>query len=199
MLGKLKLGQGKHLADTVPRCAELMEQVDEVLSDALKYTRTLVVELSPPALREEGFGAALKWLAEQMEQHHLRVVLDVQTEALTLAHDHAVLLFQSIRELLINSAKHAGTEQAEVRVIRRGEVLSIEVQDYGKGFDPSAAAESAETTTISSKFGLFSIRERMTALGGVFELESAVGAGTRATLTVPISGSDSGGSNGSVG
>jgi PAS domain S-box-containing protein len=199
VLGKLKLGQGKHLADTVPRCAELMEQVDEVLSDALKYTRTLVVELSPPALREEGFGAALKWLAEQMEQHHLRVVLDVQTEALTLAHDHAVLLFQSIRELLINSAKHAGTEQAEVRVIRRGEVLSIEVQDYGKGFDPSAAAESVETTTMSSKFGLFSIRERMTALGGVFELESAVGAGTRATLTVPISGSDSGGSNGSVG
>ena len=199
VLGKLKLGQGKRLADTVPRCANLMEQVDEVLSDALKYTRTLVAELSPPVLREQGFSAALRWLAEQMEQHHLRVVLDLQTEALPLSHDHAVLLFQSIRELLINSAKHADTGQAEVRVTRKGEVLSIEVQDYGKGFDPTAAAEPAETTTMSSKFGLFSIRERMTALGGMFELESAVGAGTRATLTLPISASDSGGSNGSVG
>ena len=192
VLGKLKLGQGKRLADTVPRCAELMEQVDEVLSDALKYTHTLVAELSPPALRDQGFGAALQWLAEQMEQHHLRVVLDVQTENINLAHDHAVLLFQSIRELLINSAKHAGTGQAEVRVTRKGEVLSIEVQDNGKGFDPSAAAAPAKTTTMSSKFGLFSIRERMTALGGQLELESAVGAGTRATLTLPISGSDSG-------
>jgi signal transduction histidine kinase len=55
---KLKIGQGKRVADPIPSCAEALNQVDNVLSEALKYTRTLVAERSPPVLREYGLRLA---------------------------------------------------------------------------------------------------------------------------------------------
>jgi CheY-like chemotaxis protein len=61
----------------------------------------------------------------------------------------------------------------------------IKVSDFGIGFDVAALAESpADAQT--AKFGLFSIRERMKALGGTFDIRSAPGQGTEATLSLPV-------------
>ena len=70
---------------------------------------------------------------------------------------------------------------------RGEETLRIEVCDNGVGFDLTAsAAAGSSNTAMSSKFGLFSIRERMIALGGWFDLQSAPGEGTTATLVLPL-------------
>jgi signal transduction histidine kinase len=109
---------------------------------------------------------------------------------LTLPEDQAVLLFQSVRELLINASKYAGTGAATVTLECRGDQLRIEVRDQGSGFDvtaATAASAGAAPGGSSSKFGLFSIRERMTALGGLFDIVSAPGQGTVATLILPLS------------
>lgn len=191
VLGKLKLGQGKRLAESLPACVEVMKQTDDVLSQALTYTRTLVADLSPPVLKEFGLTAALVWLAEQMRQHHLTVLLRTLSEEPKVSEEHAVLLFQSVRELLINSAKYAGTGVATVSVRREGNALCVEVRDEGKGFDTTGAWQQ-EGAALSSRFGLFSIRERMKALGGMFELQSAPEKGTTATLRLPLTPSDGG-------
>ena len=180
VLGKIKLGQAKRIAQN-DRCAALMDEVDQSLSRALDYTRTLVADLSPAVLRDEGLGAGLKWLGEYMKKYDLTVTVTVPDENLMLPEDQTLLLFQSVRELLINSWKHAGTGEASVTVKRDLNVLRIEVHDNGKGF---AAAETPGE--ISSKFGLFSIRERMAALGGGFEIVSVPGTETTCILTVPI-------------
>jgi signal transduction histidine kinase len=191
VLGKLKIGQGKQYAQPIPACTDAMKQVDEVLSDALRYTRTLVAELSPPVLKEFGLPAGLKWLGHYMQKHSLTVTVSVPEQIeLTLPEDQAVLLFQSVRELLINSSKYAGTGDATVTLEQRDDQLKIQVRDEGVGFDVAAvtaAAPGPPTTGLSSKFGLFSIRERMTALGGSFDIQSAPGTGTTATLTLPLS------------
>jgi len=93
----------------------------------------------------------------------------------------AVLLFHSIRELLFNVLKHGKINRASVSMQYTQNVLSITVSDQGCGFDVSRLSEDH-----SDRFGLLSIRERMTALGGSFDLQSVPGKGTVASLHLPV-------------
>ncbi len=184
VLGKLKLGQSRRANESQEKRDELIAETDEVLSDALTYTRTLVADLSPPVLYEFGLPAASRWLAERMQRHGLTVMVHNETEVPKLPDDQAVLLFQSVRELLVNAAKHAKSGTATVRLEYGSDELRIEVQDQGVGFRPESLA--AADTSMFQKFGLFSVRERMKSLGGRFELHSVPGQGTTATLTLPL-------------
>ena len=181
---KLKLGQGKPLAAVIPGCSELIKQVDDVLTEALTYSRTLVAELCPPVLREFGLAAALRWLGEQMTQRQLRVSVDVGQDHVPVPEEQAVLLFQAVRELLINVAKHAGTKQANVHLRREERGIRLVVRDTGVGFDLSVVRPHDGGQPL--KFGLFSIRERMKAFGGRLELVTAPGKGTTALLVLPL-------------
>lgn len=188
VLGKIKLGQGQRLlAEAVPAAAKLMKETDDVLSEALQYTRTLVSDLSPTVLRDHGLATALQWLGTYMQRHEQTVTVTVPEDRdLTLPEDQVVLLFQSVRELLINSAKYAETSEAGLTMEQRKGNLYITVKDEGKGFDLATATGGTPNEGISSKFGLFSIRERMRALGGSFDLQSSPGQGTTATLVLPL-------------
>jgi len=181
---KLKLGQGKPLAAVIPACSELIKQVDDVLTEALTYSRTLVAELCPPVLREFGLAAALQWLGEHMTQRQLHVSVDVGQDDVPVPEEQAVLVFQSVRELLINVAKHAGTKHASVRLRRDERGIRLEVRDTGAGFDLSVVQPHDGGQPL--KFGLFSIRERMKAFGGRLELVTAPGKGTTALLVLPL-------------
>ena len=185
VLGRIKLGQGKHLVESIPACAKLLHETDALLSEALTYTRTLVAELSPPVLRDHGLPKGLKWLGEYMQKHDMAVTVTMMEEPLKLPDDQALLLFQSVRELLMNAWKHAQTDTAEVTMDMQDGRLRIEVRDHGQGFNV-ATAETHPATGLAAKFGLFSIHERMKALGGSFTIESAPGQGTTARLTLPL-------------
>ena len=182
VLAKMKLGQGRRLAVRIPACVDFIRESEDALTEALTYTRTLVADLSPPVLHDFGLPTALNWLGQQMERHQLKVAVRVAPDVhARLPTDRALLVFQSVRELLMNIAKHSGTGEACLSLEQSEDYLRIEVRDEGKGF--TVAPESGPST----KFGLFSIRERMRALGGTFDLDSAPGRGTTATLTLPLS------------
>ncbi|HRI39688.1 MAG TPA: response regulator, partial [Nitrospira sp.] len=189
VVGKLMIGQGKRSAGGVPAYETVLNKVDDILSDALTYSRTLVAELSPPVLRDHGLAASLQWLAEYMQNKHGQAVtvFVFDDRAPDLPEDQRVLLFQSVRELLINSAKYAGTGATSVTMEQRMDHLCISVKDEGKGFDVTAAAAvGVPSVGSSSKFGLYSIQERMRALGGSFEIQSAPNKGTNAILLLPL-------------
>ena len=185
VIGKLKLGQGKRLAGDIPDLAKIMEEADAVFSEALTYTRTLVADLSPIVLREHGLQAGLKWLGDSMREKQglLVTVTAVDDSDLRLPEDQTLLLFQSVRELLINCWKYAQTKDVAVSLEHGNGELRITVSDNGVGFDP---ADDSSKDDGSSKFGLFSIRERMKALGGNCTIQSARGVGTTATLILPL-------------
>jgi signal transduction histidine kinase/ActR/RegA family two-component response regulator len=182
----LKLGESKK--GPLHRSQEMIIQAEKLVNDSLTYTRDLMVELSPPVLREFGLFAALRWLVGQpMQRYGLTVTVETHSpEELQLPEDQAVLLFQSVRELLINVAKHAASKQASIVAEEREGCLRIVVEDKGVGFDLLAMA-TQKNSPLSSKFGLFSIRERMKVMGGRFEFHSAPGQGTRAALVLPLS------------
>ncbi len=182
VLCRLKLGQIRRVG--LPKTAdEKVRETEEVLTQALDHSRSLIAELSPPVLQEHGLPAGLKWLGEQMQRRGLRVIVNVDDDvSLSLPHDWTVLLFQSVRELLMNALKYAGSTEVVVQVQQCENRLYIEVCDDGVGFDLAADA----VTTTTSKFGLFNIRERMRALGGSFDIQSSSGQGTTATLSLPL-------------
>ena len=169
-----------------PTFEQLITDVLKVTDQALAYTRTLVSQLSPPMLDEGGLPMALRWLAEQMQQRGLSVSVRLNSEIPPLPKDHAALLFQSVRELLINCSKHAGVHCATVILEQITDSLHIRVSDQGHGFDPSELSMRTRPTNTAPSFGLYSIRERMRALGGRFELQTAPGKGTTTTLVFPV-------------
>ena len=185
VLGRITLGQAKRTG-LPPRGEEFVKDTEEILNKALTYCRTLMAELSPPVLQREGLRSGLLWLGDYMKRQELAVIVEVgQSGDVPLPEDRAVLLFQSVRELLINVAKHGAVKKATVRMIYEKDILQLVVHDEN-GFDLAAATVADQASPLSSKFGLFSIRERMKALGGSFNMQSAPGQGTTATLTLPL-------------
>ncbi|HEY6084736.1 MAG TPA: response regulator, partial [Nitrospira sp.] len=172
--------------------AAWLGEAEDVLQQALDYTRSLVAQLAPMVLHEFGLPTALKWLVQQMKGQQLIVSLDMaEEESIALPEDQAILLFQSVRELLINVVKHAKADKAAVHVRVESENLRITVQDEGRGFDPTESATLSDNGELAAqsnlaKFGLFSIRERMKALGGQLEFRSQPGLGTTAILILPL-------------
>jgi signal transduction histidine kinase len=94
-----------------------------------------------------------------------------------------VFIFRAVQELLLNIVKHAKVESARIDLSRTDQWFVLTVSDQGRGFNP----EVLESYTVSSGFGLLSLRERARYVGGSLSVESAPGMGSRFTLTVPIS------------
>jgi len=182
-LGRMKVGQLRPKIAPDPTKQQLIADIDDLFQKAAEYTRSLMAKLNPPVLDDLGLPAALSWLAKEMPLHNLMVEVRLGQEHVPLPDDQAILLFQSVRELLINVAKHAKTEQAIVALrVDEQNRLCIEVQDRGRGFDPEADRKAG------AHFGLFSVKERMQAMGGRLDVRSAPGQGTTVTLSLPLSG-----------
>src|SRR6476620_2306146 len=134
----------------------MVQEVDQVLTHALQYCQTLMAELSPPILHEQGLVAGIRALATQMKRHDLEVRVDLdKIDECPIPLSCAVLLFRSVRELLINTAKHAAVKQATVRLTCDQGLLQIVVRDEsGFDFAASAGPTRAGTGSVSSKIGL---------------------------------------------
>jgi PAS domain S-box-containing protein len=160
-------------------------QASELLEQCIAESRSLTMELSPPVLYDAGLVAGLHWLARWMHQKHdLIVTVQADDEAELADEGIRVFLFQAVRELLFNVAKHAQANEAQVRMTKTpDEAIQIEVRDFGAGFDPARLQPQAVSP---EGFGLFSIRERAEFLGGLLHLDSTPGQGTRAIISVPI-------------
>lgn len=179
--GRMKLRQAVARIAKEPG-TPLLAELDQIFDESLRYTRTLIADLAPPSLQEFGLSHAFQWLSEHMRTHGLTVDVQVGSDRINLPDDQAILVFQSVRELLLNIVKHAETNRASVTVATRPTELSITVTDGGQGFDHAVVGAHEPG---ASRFGLFSIDERMRAMGGRFEINSTPGRGTRASLILP--------------
>lgn len=156
----------------------------EILDEALRYTRTLVANLSPTILFQFGLEAALPKLTEQMQEHGLKVHIGHEGKTQALPENKATFAYRAIRELLFNIIKHAGVFEASVFLRWEPGTLQIVVEDGGKGFAPKEWEEAHSAD--SGKFGLFSIQERLEAFEGSYRVRSAPGEGAAIYLTLPL-------------
>ncbi len=171
------------LRDQVRDPSEL-DEIIGLLNTIVNETRTLTFELSPPVLYELGFDNALDWLAEQgSRKYGLPISVHQQGQVAKPDLDIAILLFQSVQEILFNVAKHAEAKSADITIAWMEDSVRIIIQDNGIGFDTSVLQKAPDET---KGFGLFKIGERMQFIGGTLEIESIPGRGTTVTLTSPL-------------
>ena len=173
------------LRKSVPQ--KLIESVSEIrhyIKQAIEQTRTLTFDLSPPALYDIGFEAALEELIEQFcKEKKIECYFDSHDQCEPLADHVKILLYRSVRELLVNIAKHARAKSVRITSYRLNNNILLTVEDDGKGFDLSKLENKFHET---KRFGLFSIRERLRHIGGRFKIQSANGNGTKITLQAPL-------------
>jgi signal transduction histidine kinase len=185
ILGKIRL-DGLMAELIHPEKIAEAEAVKELLSQSINDIRSLTFQLRPPVLANAGLEAALQWLAEELREEtglDIRVIDDFEPKP--LPYEIRATLFQAVRELLLNVAKHAGCGCATVGLRLNEQCIVITVADKGCGFDP------ADITSRSAKaggFGLFNVRQRIEHLGGRFLLETAPDTGTTITMQVPLKG-----------
>jgi predicted ATPase/signal transduction histidine kinase len=161
-----------------------LETIHAIIDESIRATHTLTFELSPPLLYDLGLAAALDWLAEKTtKQYEIPVRFKEQGTFVDIDESTAILLFQSVREVLFNMVKHAKATQATIFMKNDGSDLEIAVEDDGKGFDASHPGAHGDA---KGGFGLFSIQERLGSQGGYMEIDSIVGQGTRITLVSPL-------------
>jgi signal transduction histidine kinase len=179
-MSKMKLGAMRKNTTSTPDDISTLYQLIE---QSIEYTRTLTFELSPPVLYTFGLEAAVEWLTEQFEgRHNIQVFFNDDGQSKPLANDVRVVLFQAVRELLFNVAKHAKAEHVTVSLSRGASGISVYVEDDGVGFNPSNVSGGK-----GGGFGLFNIRERLDYVGGALEIESVIPHGTRIIITAPLS------------
>ena len=158
--------------------------IADVLERSFKLTRSLSVELAPPVLYEHGLAAALEWLAaETRKNYNIEVTVEADYSANPKAADVRIFLFRAVRELLLNSAKHARGSDVHITMEhRRPDKVRIIVTDEGPGFDPNSLDDKR---TSSQTVGLPSIRDRVSSFRGEFHINSGPKRGTRITLSLP--------------
>ncbi|MCX7172925.1 MAG: histidine kinase [Proteobacteria bacterium] len=157
--------------------------IEALIDDANKTVRSLSLQLSPPVLRDLGLGASLEWLADEMHRSYgLRVNLHLGDLARPLDENVLNLVFRATRELLINVARHAFVDSADVTATYEEDHLVISVTDSGAGFD----AQQGSMPSAKGGFGLFSVRERIHFIGGDVQIDTSPGDGTIVVLMVPL-------------
>lgn len=183
VLGKMKVAQVQQesLPDGV---AENLNELEELIEDAVTYTRELTSDLKPPAsLDEKDLKAHIHWVAEKMKKHDLEVIIEDDDRPKPLDKEVRLTLLQCLKELLFNVVKHASVMEAIVVMKRLEGIVQVTVKDEGKGFDPEHQGLIPDQ---EGGFGLFSIRERIDMLGGRININSDPGKGTEVSLYVPL-------------
>lgn len=177
--------------DTVT-AGERLAIVRQTASDNLAEARSFVRGLTSPQLQETSLVESLRRLCAKTEVEAaargvgLRCRFELDGGPVELPQPYKVTLLRAAQSSLANVWIHAHASTAVVTLAFLGSEVTLDIYDDGVGFDPSTLAGSVAGRPDGSGFGLRSLRERVTALKGSLELESAPGDGTVVAVRLPL-------------
>ena len=161
-------------------CEQLLAYMNQVVEDV----RRISLNLSPTVLEELGLTASLRWLLSTFAANSaVRITSDIEEIDSLISDNKWITIYRIIQEAFTNIGKHSGAQKVSVVIRRSGGDVCFAIEDSGKGFTP----DDTVTQGSSSKgLGLRIMNERVLMLGGVFELWSREGKGTRITFRIPL-------------
>jgi signal transduction histidine kinase len=176
--------------DDAPRAAAQLTDISTTVSQALDEVRQIAANLHPYQLDRLGLTKALTAMIRKVgeaAQLEIAIMLDDLDGVLpdgTLDAAGQINLYRIVQECLNNIVKHAAATEASVQLQRTPQSLNLTIRDNGRGFAPAAVQSASDG---KGSFGLTGLAERARLLGATLSIESAPGAGTLITLTIPLS------------
>jgi len=163
-----------------PALQERLMQLGTVLDEAMDLKRRVVEDLRPSLLDHFGLPTALRAYVESAcAKAGLRADLTLPEDGAPMAKETAIALFRIVQEGVTNIIRHAGAHSVTLRFIVEGDACRFALSDDGHGFD-------AADPRFRWSHGLMGMRQRVRALGGQFEIQSAPDAGATLRVSVPL-------------
>ncbi len=178
------------IKDAHPEAAAKLARALAAMDEGVEVKRRLVDDLRPAVLDHLGLGAAIAWYAEQMAERS-GLTCNVET-----AEEHqnaipepvAIALFRIVQESLTNILRHAKATTVWIALAQSEQALTLSVRDDGIGI-------AADRQLNPSAHGIASMRQRVIAMAGHFEIESQPAAGTTLKVSVPVGNGANAGSD----
>jgi signal transduction histidine kinase len=165
-----------------PAIEQRFKRIHECLSAGVDLKRRVVEELRPTLLDNMGLFAALRWqFKESCRRTGLACTESIPEIELKFTADAAIGVFRVVQEALTNILKHAEAKSADLAIEIQYDTFLLRISDDGKGL------VAPRRPTIPSH-GLASMRHRIAALGGSWEVSAPPAGGTTLTARIPLRG-----------
>jgi signal transduction histidine kinase len=169
-----------NLGAVAPGDAELrrhVESIRKLAESSVNVVRNMALLLRPSMLDDLGLVPALQWQAREISKRTgMGVTVEAETVADDLPEEHKTCIYRVVQEALNNCARHAYARSVRIMVVQEIERIRLSVQDDGRGFDSQHVRG----------LGLLGMEERVTYLGGHFQLQSEPGHGTQLQIDMPL-------------
>jgi two-component system, NarL family, sensor kinase len=160
----------------------LLVDASATIRQSVKALRSLLVDIYPPTLWEEGIESALEELLDQVARQNITTSLMVDLDDEALDQPTAELLYRSTQEALRNVVAHSRAKTVHVELIVRGRSATLSIEDDGQGFD----RERWRQQVVRGHFGLRGLCDLVRDAGGRMAVSSDVGRGTHVSVKLPL-------------
>ncbi|WP_169719494.1 sensor histidine kinase [Olivibacter sitiensis] len=170
-------------AKAVPEAhRETHKQTTQLLDQAIAELRNILFNLSPKTLEENGLAAAIKDLASNIERlTGIEMEVNTDTHSAQLKKTVQYALYRICQELINNTIKHASATHIYISLVYRNDSLIFLYEDNGVGF---------QIDNVKKGYGLTNIQTHAQAIYSELSIDSSLGKGLAATLTIPLTAID---------
>lgn len=164
-----------------PENAQLFERSLDMLDSSIMEMRRVAHNLMPENLIKFGLDAALKDFCNDIQQSGVLKInyISIGIDEAELEQSAALSIYRIIQELVNNILKHAEAKQALVQLTKNGNLILLDVEDDGKGFEHTKML-------LSTGIGWSNIKSRLEYLGAKFTLDTAPGKGSSIHIEIQI-------------
>ncbi len=169
-----------HIETTEPKKDKTFDQTITRINNAYEDVRRISHNLMPMSLSKAGLPTAIRDLSHNISTTK-KLHIDVQTIGLENRLDSTteVMLFRIIQEAMKNIIRHAEAQKVVVQLINDGNIISLTIEDDGKGFD----INKSENT---EGLGMKSMKSRVEFLNGKMDIKSKEEEGTSIYVEVGV-------------
>jgi two-component system sensor histidine kinase DegS len=155
-------------------------EIQEDIRTTLKDIRRIIYDLMPMSLDDLGLIPTVKRLITDIgDNNDIEIVTFMESKEEILDNMINLMIFRIVQESFTNILKHANAKHVKFSLIINHEMIALEIEDDGIGFDLQSALDSRKG------FGLYNLRERVELLNGNFNIITGDRMGTKIIIQIP--------------